>query len=251
LIIFKKDYSLLCFGDNMDKYKDSLVGITDKFIVLKDISCVDSDGDEFERYDLLPVSKKLECDKDGRFVTVDLREASKEGYNIPSLALTCNIMLALYENLDKDESIAEILQQYVDHPHITRTSYCNNVAVHNPIIADRVGSELKRDPRRFAFGYSLGACDGDFGKLLEDGHNKKWRTEALRNFTGVSDLSRLVELSDYLELPIRIHNGMFSEGKAGMVTVGGSDSALEFWVGLPSFVYDEFVRGFVRKVNGM
>src|SRR3989338_3064620 len=85
------------------------------YIKLENISCVDADGNEFERYDTLYVAKDIIRKPDKNQVEKTLYQWAVyfegEGLFLPSFALSCAVVAALYQQKSNPE-IEKVLQQY-------------------------------------------------------------------------------------------------------------------------------------------
>jgi hypothetical protein len=90
------------------------------FLKLEDIACIGSDGEPFEQYKTIYVANDIERSRQKGDISVTIYDAishfNKVGENIflPSYALTCNILAALYAMKDTSPEAKAILDQYKD-----------------------------------------------------------------------------------------------------------------------------------------
>lgn len=86
-----------------------------QYLLIKNIRCTDADNRIIEQYDELLVAKEFTFPKSsikGTTNTYDaIKTMEKKGMFLPSLALTCNILAALYENRN-NEAADKLLKEY-------------------------------------------------------------------------------------------------------------------------------------------
>ncbi len=181
------------------------------FLVLYNLSCVDADGNTFESYPELRVKKDIFRDSARQQVNRKPYDAAvhceKNGLFLPSFALTCNIVIALYKNRTNPEAEA-LLQQYKNHgaghgyqAQNTIINYATQEIVHYPSAADFNQTAAINAGRRKT---------GNFAKAtlqdcsLEDALKDAVQTRYAKQLTGLADPKGLVEIGRYFGRPARL-----------------------------------------------
>src|SRR3989344_6347623 len=194
------------------KKKRKEIKSLDDSLVLENIVCVDADGNEFEKYDLLAVRKDIFRDADGKHISFTLYNAvlhcEENNLFLPSFALTCNVVASLFKN--KTDSAAKlVLDQYQNHSgdfgyHAQNTiiDWGKNTMIHYPTAADfnQTGAVNNGHPRKaLSFAKNtLGDC------LLENALKDSNHTRYVKQLTGLADPAVLVELGNYFGKPARL-----------------------------------------------
>ena len=191
------------------------------YLQLDNISCVDADGTEFERYDHLYVRKDIERNEDKKqkdFTSyAGVVYFEQQGLFLPSFALSCNIIAALYQQLANSD-IEKVLQQYKDHgrgygwqAQNTVINYATGQVIHYPTkddFAQRADVNISRP--RTALSFSKATLQDN---LLEDVLGDPASARYVRQLTGLGDPSVLVEIGQYFQKPTKL---WFSwNGRAG------------------------------------
>lgn len=189
----------------------STSNITNDYIILKDLICVDADGNIFEQYPVLYVKKDVERNGASYISFTPYKAASdfeKQGSFLASMALTCNIMNALYPHRS-DADVKRFLLQYKDHGagyglHVQNTviNYGTPEIIHYPTAADfnqavAVNAGQKRKAGNFAKA-TLQDC------LLEDALKDAAPTRYVKQFTGLVTPEVLVEVGKYFGKPAQL-----------------------------------------------
>ena len=230
-------------------YDDSYID----YLVLKDIECVDADGNVFEKYEELHVAKNVERSEAGNHISFTPYKAiahfEEKGWFLPSMALSCNILVKLfdkavrkradgsYETLDPEAKA--VLDTYKDyglswgwHAQNTLIDYGSSRIIHYPSNSDFTsrggnrGINGNRTRRILEF-----SKDGLQESKLEGILNRSnpGLTRFLKQFTGLRDLEKLVEIGDYFGKPAKLWfpwsgNGgrEFNETRSGWLGWDGS-----------------------------
>lgn len=195
-------------------------------VVLENIACVDADGHEFERYD------KLEIDGDvvrqgGKtqhqsFTPYQaITYMKQQGKFLPSVALSCNILAALYDK-KADLAYAAVLQQYKNHGagygwHAQNTvvDYKRNVIIHYPLDADfpqhggtaNINHGVQRRELTFvkAKNKLLGTKEALLKSCtLEEGLNDNHLARFVKQYTGMANPEKLIDIGKYFEKTARV-----------------------------------------------
>src|SRR3989338_4296350 len=187
------------------------------FLVLENIVCVGADKKIFERHDKLYVAKDVERNGNAH-VDFTPYEATthfeKKGLFLPSFALSCNLVAALYQNRGKAD-VKKVLEQYKDHgagygwqAQNTVIDWERRKIIHYPHDKDfpedggndKINAASVRRART-AFNFVA----DDFGDiLLEEALQKREFSRYIRNLTGLKDPSILVEIGKYFGKPAKV-----------------------------------------------
>ncbi|HLC71047.1 MAG TPA: hypothetical protein VJI32_03515 [Candidatus Nanoarchaeia archaeon] len=187
------------------------------FLVLENIVCVGADKKIFERHDKLYVAKDVERNGNAH-VDFTPYEATthfeKKGLFLPSFALTCNLVAALYQNKGKAD-VKKVLEQYKDHgagygwqAQNTVIDWERKKIIHYPHDKDFPenggddkinAASLGRARTTFSF-----IADDFEDMLLEEALKKREVTNYIRNLTGLKDPSILVEIGKYFGQPTKM-----------------------------------------------
>ncbi len=181
------------------------------FLVLENLVCVDANGNIFEQYPELRVRKDIYRDQNSGQVNFTPYNAAvhceKNGLFLPSFALSCNIVAALYRNRTNPDANA-LLQQYKNHGNghgyqaqNTIINYANEEIIHYPTPADfnqtaAVNNGLRKTGR---FSKAL-LQDG----LLENALKDAAHTLYVKQLTGLANPADLVEIGKYFGKPAQL-----------------------------------------------
>ena len=208
-------------GDLIEEYlrehepKNPSVRSLEDALVLENISCVDADGNVFERYDHLEVGNDIFRNSDGSQVSFTPYQAiahcEEQGSFLPSFALTCNILAALYAH-PNDAEARRILMQYRDkgngygwHAQNTVIDWNRRMIVHHPYDKDfpSYGGNKNVNQGRAQKAFSF--IPEGFGNItLEDALKREHFARYIRNLTGLRDPAVLVEIGKFFGKPARV-----------------------------------------------
>lgn len=176
-----------------DSHIDALVKKAEPKILIKNISCKDSEGNEFEHYDELYVNKDT---TPGIFGFDDsIAYLEKEGSFLPSLPLGNNILVWLFENRD-DPEINKILMQYQSNES-NYTWYLHNTKV------DSFGGTFVNYPKSYQQGFHRAFRF----RTLKPSENMKLEVAIQKhkkdviNLTGLPNPEVLIDIGKYLNKP--------------------------------------------------
>jgi len=182
------------------------------FIELHDIECVDADRTVFEQYDTICVPKDILCGADGKQMNFTPHAAAvyceSNGLFLPSFALSCNIVAALFAGRPNPD-IERVLQQYKDkgtgtgwHVQNTVIDYGAAHVIHYPTAADFSKNDaINGNCSRTALGFSKSALENS---LLEAALQDADHARFVRQLTGLRDPSVLVEVGTYFGKPAKL-----------------------------------------------
>jgi hypothetical protein len=184
-----------------DKNPGVKISSNDGYITLKNIVCIDSEGKPFEQYDKIMVKKNIGIDTNNDPIKITPYEAityfekQNNGLFLPSLALTCNILAALYGNRVDDDIGAKVLMQYKDSGKGCRSLHAQNT------IINWNTQEIIHYPKESDFPNNGGTHKINFGKQKKIGFhlttlesqkleialkNKEYR-KFIQNLTGLKE----------------------------------------------------------------
>ena len=180
----------------------------DDFLVLNDIKCVDADDNVFEQYDTLAVRKDIFRNADGKSVNFNPYQAvvhcEENGLFLPSFALTCNLVAALFKN-KTNSAVKLVLEQYKDygyHAQNTGIDYSMEQIIHYPLAGyfGQTGAVNSGRPQKaLSFAKNtLRDC------LLEDALKDSDYIRYVKQLTGLADPAVLVEIGKYFGRPARL-----------------------------------------------
>jgi len=174
------------------------------FVVLEDITCVDAQGSVFEHYEVIMVKKDIFRNGQGRQLSFAPYYAAlhceERMLFLPSFALSCNILVALYRMRDQNSEVDKMLMQYRDLDAGYRWPVQNTVInchtekiIHYPEASDfgqalPVNHHRQRTVRTFSKA-TLGDC------LLEEALKDEKHARFVKNVTGLRDPSILVDIA--------------------------------------------------------
>ena len=202
---------------------------------LENIVCRDAKGNVFEQYDELYLAKDIFREQNGvrkLFTPYQAIAYSEEqGLFLPSFALSCNILVALFNQRDNPEA-AKVLQQYRDygpgygwHAQNTIVDWGKQEIIHYPEDADfpsNGGTKKVNKGKRIPLGFKKqGLKNCSLEKALQQGKNFQ---TFLKNFTGLSDPAQLIPLGDAWKKP-------------ASVWVSSSDEVRAAWLGCDGYIF--------------
>jgi len=204
----------------------------DNFLAVENLQCVGADGNVFEQHDVLYVAKDIFRKSDGKQIYFTPYRAivhcEKEDSFLPDLALTCNILAALYLNRDNPE-VKPVLMQYKDkgngfgwHVQNTVVDWGGERIVHYPHKSDFLSSGGKTRINQSQQRILLPFAKTQRRKVLwnqplpdtplEKGLKEPFVLHYVRQLTGLEDPSILVEIGKhfgrkaYLWVPNNVQN---------------------------------------------
>ena len=182
------------------------------YLKLENIVCTDADNNVFESYSELYLAKDIICNSDKSQINKKPYDWAvyfePQGLFLPSFALSCNLLQALFQGRSNPE-IKAILDQYKDKGNGTGYQAQNTVVdfgaeqiIHYPTVADFnqtgvVNAGKPRVPQNFAR-----AALQD--SLLEDALREAEPTRYVKQLTGLRDPSILVEMGTYFGKPAKL-----------------------------------------------
>jgi len=187
------------------------------FLVLENIVCVGADKKIFERHDKLYVAKDVERNGNAHIDFTPYEATThfeKKGLFLPSFALSCNLVAALYQNKGKAD-VKKVLEQYKDHgagygwqAQNTVIDWKRKKIIHYPQDKDfpEDGGDDKINAAsvgRARTTFSFVADDFE-DMLLEEALQKREFSKYIRNLTGLKDPSILVEIGKYFGKPAKV-----------------------------------------------
>ncbi len=204
------------------------------FLQLGNISCVDADGKEFEQYNSLAVRKDIFRNGSGQINFTPYQaivHCQGQGLFLPSMALSCNIVAALFKQAVKLESngtystlnqdAKNVLDHYKNkgngtgwHAQNTVIDYNRQRIIHYPIDADfpshgGIANINASHPKiELPFKKKEGTLPFTDKKLenmtLEQGLNHPLVSTFVKQFTGLADPSDLVRVGQYFQQPAKV-----------------------------------------------
>ena len=181
------------------------------FLTLENISCVDAEGNIFERYDRLDVARDIFRSGNAQVDRTPYNHAvhcEKNGLFLPSFALTCNIVARLYERRS-DAEIERVLQQYKDkgngagwHTQNTIIDFGSSKVIHYPSRSDfnqkdPINSSQPRTILPFV-------KDSLEDALLKDALRDASSRRFLQQLTGLHEPEILIEIGKYFGKPAKV-----------------------------------------------
>lgn len=194
-----------------------LVGSLDDYLILHDIYCIDADDKVFEDYPTLHVCKDIFREDSSKPKNFTLYQAivhcEQNGLFLPSFALTCNLVAALYHKAVRkeadgtyttlDEDAKKVLNRYKDtgngraeHVQNTLVDYDTQEVIHYPSAKDF--REIKAvNTRHLRVAGSFVKATFSDSCILEFALKNSSYTRYVRQLTGLVDPSILVEIGEY------------------------------------------------------
>lgn len=204
------------------------------FITLSPLRCVDADGKVFEEYQSLAVRKDIFRQQGGSQQNFTPYQAvvygEKQGLFLPSMALSCNIIAALYPLAVRKEAdgsytpldpqAKSILDQYKNHgagygwqAQNTVIDYKEKKIIHYPRDDDfpSNGGNATVNSSRQRVTLDFEKVQGKWpmkktleNMTLEEGLRHPLVSRFIKQFTGLEDPSVLVEVGQYFQKPAKI-----------------------------------------------
>ena len=181
------------------------------FLTLEDLSCVDADGNIFERYDRLDVARDI--------FRADGKQINRTPYNhavhcesnglfLPSFALTCNIVARLYEG-KSDAHAEKVLQQYKDrgdrfsyHAQNTIIAFGSSEIIHYPSASDfSQAAAVNASQRHVVLPFVKDSLED---ALLKDALHDASTRRYVQQLTGLKNPEVLIEIGKYFGKPARV-----------------------------------------------
>ena len=197
-----------------------IADVTEDYIVLENISCVDADGNVVENHPKLYVKKDVERKADKAFISftpyngISHFEQQANGLFVPSMALSYQILDIAWQNKDNPE-FAKLLKQYKDyanngsydcgwHCQNTLVDYAGQQIIHYPSDTDFTsngGTSGINNGRRIALPFSK---IGLKSAALEDALNNANTARFVRQFTGLQNPAVLIDIAKYFGKTARV-----------------------------------------------
>jgi hypothetical protein len=189
----------------------------DDFLKLENVNCIDSKGKVFEHYDALFVRKDIERDSnnsDNKTNQVNFTPYNatvhfeSKGLFLPSFALSCNILVALYANRSNAD-VAKVLSQYKDkgngtgwHAQNTMVDWGTKRIIHYPIKGDYTSAGGSQDINLQKVRTTLAFDNSGFSNSTLEGalRNQNYR-EFIQNLSGMQNPDLLVEIGVHFVKP--------------------------------------------------
>jgi hypothetical protein len=181
------------------------------FLKLENIVCVGSNGLPFEAYKTIYVATDIVRGRDaeqgyfGTYRGISYFENAAKKMFLPSIALTCNILAALYANRS-DPEFKKVLDQYKDNGknhvyHIQNTivNWENETIIHYPSDADFPndgGNNHVNPSRRAQLPFKHETLTF---QRIEEALNDNAYTNFIKNLTGIQDPTILLEIGRYFQ----------------------------------------------------
>lgn len=215
------------------------------FLLLENITCVDSNNNPFEQYDTLQVRKDIFREANGGQVNLIPYNANvrcqQNGLFLPSFALSCAIVAQLYQAAVKKESngtyktlnsdAKKVLDQYKDkgngtgwHAQSTVINWGTQEIIHYPRDGDFPNNggthNINQSQARKTFKFNKAG----FGSTtLADALTKPEFKKYVQNLTGLNDPSVLVRLGEYFGKPAKVWVSSSNETRAAWFGCGSND----------------------------
>ena len=206
--------------EHKERKPAGLVSIADKsdYLLLKDVCCTDVNGNVFENYDELFVNKTLEKNQNGELVfftpyngTAHF-EKQASGVYLPSFALSCNILAALWQNKNNPEC-ERILLMYKNkgngngwHCQNTVVDYAGEKIIHYPFDSDFPNdggvAGINSGRKRIVLPFQNKSALKD--EPLEQALQHAASLDFIRQFTGLKNPEALIEIGKYFEKEAKI-----------------------------------------------
>lgn len=228
-------------NNNIIENVDSDIKDGGDFLILKNIECIDADDKVFEKHDEVWMMKDIHTNTSYHLLDgiKHFEEQWGNGWFLPSMALSTNILLKLFDlGVEKqsdgsyktlNENAKRVLDRYVNlngnntfgngqHLQNTIINYVNGDIIHYPKDKDIIGKYkdkvnwINNDRDTTHLGFDKNSFgDGLLSRFSKDSANEHF----VRQLTGVKNLEKLIELGDYY--------GTFIGGKYGSPTTVSCD----------------------------
>ncbi len=219
------------------------------YIKLENISCVDAEGNVFERYDELYVARDIVRAPDNSQISKTPYQWTvyfePQGLFLPSMALSCAIVAQLYQHRN-DPAADAVLMHYKDkgsgngwHAQNMVIDYASEQIIHYPSAADVLQSaDVNASKPRKALSFSKAALQDS---LVADALRVPAFAHYVKQLTGLRDPSVLVDIGRYFGKPAKLwfpwngqHGAAFTEKRAAWLGCGGGSFYLYAGVDLSS-----------------
>ena len=182
------------------------------YLKLENLLCVDADGNEFEKYGELYVRKYIFRDDQRQQLNFTPYNAAvyceQNGLFLPSFALSCNILQALFQQRSNPE-IKAVLDQYKDqgngagyHAQNSIVDFAQQQVIHYPTAADfEVGNIINTARQRRTGNFDKSALQDE---LLDVALGNPAVTRYVQQSTGLRNPCILVEIGDYFGRPAKL-----------------------------------------------
>lgn len=241
-----------------EQKKTEVFDYSEQYILINNIRCTDANNCIIEQYDELLIAKEFTFPKNSIKATTDTYNAikmmEKKGMFLPSLALTCNILAALYENRN-NEAADKLLKGYFNRKdgyefvaqntvvdweknkviHYPRDNYFLNGYGGKNVNLNREETVRALNPKGFQ---NLDLEEAVYaGPFFED---------YIKNFSGLQNPGILTEISRYYESRLSLWvNGMAkNDGYIGTTWMDRGTESLD--INLFNYLS---VRGIARGVK--
>ncbi|MDD4878610.1 MAG: hypothetical protein PHO02_06280 [Candidatus Nanoarchaeia archaeon] len=195
-----------------------------EYITLENICCVDADGNEFERHGRIYVPKNIEKNGDNSQINNTpynwIVYFEQRGIELPSFALSCNILEALWNNKNNPECM-KVLNDYKNkgkgygwHAQNTLVNWGSAQVIHYPTDSDFTsngGNSNVNAGKRKAFSFDrkkLKDCK------LRDALRIPEMARFVRQFTGLRNPEVLVEIGEFFGKPAYVWTSSSNETRA-------------------------------------
>jgi len=196
----------------------------EKHLLVQGISSVDADGNVVGSYPQLLVMKDVFRDEAGKIKLFTpyqaIRYCEEQGYVLPPSNLTIPLVAVFFHHRD-DPEVNKVLMQYNDkgngngwHAQNSVIGYNAPKMIHYPVDTDfprhggRNNINASRARTELAFKKKAGVFPFTDKKLenmaLEEGLNHPLVSAFVKQFTGLADLSILVEVGKYFQKPAKV-----------------------------------------------
>ena len=213
-----------------------------EYIVLENIVCRDADGKVFEQYPQLLIKKDIE--RNGNQEQINhtpfdwVQYFEDKGLFLPSFALSCNILEALY-NKRGDPEINKVIMQYKDkgngygwHAQNTVVDWGANKIIHYPSQDSQGGNiNTTRPTKELTFKRKY-IKDMTLEKALKNGDFKAY----IQNLTGLIKPDTLVEIGKYF-------------GKEAYVWTSSGKDVRAAWLGCDDDSFDLYTHNYLYYIN--
>ena len=194
-------------------------------LLLENLVCVDADRNVLEQYPTLAIQKDIFRNAQSQQINFTPYQGAvhceQNGLFLPSFALTCNILVALYQNRNIPEA-KKLLDMYKDkgngngwHAQNTIINWGTKQIIHYPRDNDfpqhggNNNINQSRPPIRLSFDRT-GFADKTLADSLQTPNFKRY----VQNLTGLQNPSVLVQLGEYFGKPAYVWPSSSNETRA-------------------------------------
>lgn len=200
-------------------------------MTLEDISCIDYDGNVFERYDKLELVEDVAIASHNQIEVLNYFNGNNEGFFIPSFALTCNILAKLLKKTDSNDTNEKahakmFLNQYSSilshkgwHWQNTVIDWENQVIAH---YLESMPCYTKYHPSQARLDFQLNQPGGAY--FLDMAMQSREMKVFVNNLTGLASSGAIIRVGKYLGRETKIHLPTEAEkSQPTLLTLLGSD----------------------------